>query len=94
EYDSFVLNYNMHGTGKTVNEFHAMRKLHEKTILKKDATPALHAIRAGKRKTKLAYAPVYAPKPKIPPPPKNDNPAKDVMCHQCGEVGHWRRNCP
>ncbi|GKF64680.1 zinc finger, CCHC-type containing protein, partial [Tanacetum coccineum] len=22
------------------------------------------------------------------------NPAKDVICHQCGEVGHWRRNCP
>ncbi|GJV77422.1 zinc finger, CCHC-type containing protein [Tanacetum coccineum] len=29
-----------------------------------------------------------------PPPPKKDNPAKDAICHQCGEVGHWRRNCP
>ncbi|GJZ57749.1 zinc finger, CCHC-type containing protein [Tanacetum coccineum] len=28
------------------------------------------------------------------PPPKKDNPAKDAICHQCGEVGHWRRNCP
>ncbi|GKD31808.1 zinc finger, CCHC-type containing protein, partial [Tanacetum coccineum] len=27
------------------------------------------------------------------PPPKKDNPAKDAICHQCGEVGHWRRNC-
>ncbi|GJQ93094.1 zinc finger, CCHC-type containing protein [Tanacetum coccineum] len=26
--------------------------------------------------------------------PKKDNPAKDAICHQCGEVGHWRRNCP
>ncbi|GJT16204.1 retrotransposon protein, putative, ty1-copia subclass, partial [Tanacetum coccineum] len=93
EYDSFVQNYNMHGMGKTVNELHAMLKLHEQTLPKKDA-PALHAIRAGKvqkknknkkpqlaargnnqgkEKSKLAYA----PKPKIPPPPKKEDPAKD-----------------
>nr|GEZ14422.1 retrotransposon protein, putative, Ty1-copia subclass [Tanacetum cinerariifolium] len=36
----------------------------------------------------------FAPKPKTPPPPKKDNHAKDAICHQCGEVGHWRRNCP
>ncbi|GKB96428.1 hypothetical protein Tco_0982565 [Tanacetum coccineum] len=47
EYDSFVQNYNMHGIGKTVNELHAMLKLHEQTLPKRDA-PALHAIRAGK----------------------------------------------
>ncbi|GKG29111.1 retrotransposon protein, putative, ty1-copia subclass [Tanacetum coccineum] len=29
-----------------------------------------------------------------PPTPKKDNPAKGAICHQCGEVGHWRRNCP
>nr|GEV54590.1 hypothetical protein [Tanacetum cinerariifolium] len=43
----------------------------------------------GKRKNKLAYA----PKPKIPPPPKREDPAKDSICHQCGETGHWKRNC-
>ncbi|GKC12236.1 retrotransposon protein, putative, ty1-copia subclass [Tanacetum coccineum] len=36
----------------------------------------------------------YAPKPKIPPPPKRENPAKDSICHECGERGHWKRNCP
>nr|GEZ88768.1 hypothetical protein [Tanacetum cinerariifolium] len=36
----------------------------------------------------------FAYKPKTPPPPKKDNPTKDAICHQCGEVGHWRRNCP
>nr|GFB62475.1 zinc finger, CCHC-type [Tanacetum cinerariifolium] len=36
----------------------------------------------------------FAPKPKTPPPPKKDNPAKDAICHQCGEVRHWKRNCP
>ncbi|GKB12629.1 hypothetical protein Tco_0846552 [Tanacetum coccineum] len=39
-------NYNMHGIGKTVNELHAMLKLHEQTMTKKDH--ALHVIRAGK----------------------------------------------
>ncbi|GJR06966.1 retrotransposon protein, putative, ty1-copia subclass [Tanacetum coccineum] len=46
----------------------------------------------------MGYAPVaappFAPKPKNPPTPKMDNPAKDAICHQCGEVGHWRRICP
>ncbi|GKA91092.1 retrotransposon protein, putative, ty1-copia subclass [Tanacetum coccineum] len=44
----------------------------------------------GKRKNKLAYA----PKPKIPPPPKREDPAKDSICHECGETGHWKRNSP
>ncbi|GKG00425.1 hypothetical protein Tco_0302115, partial [Tanacetum coccineum] len=37
----------MHNMGKTVNELHAMLKLHEETLPKKVATHALHAIRAG-----------------------------------------------
>nr|GEW43743.1 hypothetical protein [Tanacetum cinerariifolium] len=46
DYDSFVQNYNMYGIGKTVNELHAMLKLHEDTLPKKDANHALHAIRS------------------------------------------------
>nr|GEY08490.1 retrotransposon protein, putative, Ty1-copia subclass [Tanacetum cinerariifolium] len=84
------------------------RALHEQTLPKNNA-PALHAIRAeseqtqkmqpqmvargqnhGKGKNKLAYA----SKPKIPPPPKREDPAKDSICHECGETGHWKRNCP
>ncbi|GJW67450.1 zinc finger, CCHC-type containing protein [Tanacetum coccineum] len=46
----------------------------------------------------MGYAPVqappFAPKSKNPPTPKKDNPTKDAICHQCGEAGHWRRNCP
>ncbi|GJZ65584.1 zinc finger, CCHC-type containing protein [Tanacetum coccineum] len=116
DFASFVQNFNMHGMEKTVNELHAMLKLHEETLPNKDVNPALHAIRAGrvqknqknklhkaakgghgKGKGKMGYAPnnaPFAPKPKTPPPPKKDNPAKDAICHQCGEVGHWRRNCP
>ncbi|GKE47485.1 hypothetical protein Tco_1478743, partial [Tanacetum coccineum] len=48
EYDSFVHNYNMHGMGKMVTELHAMLKLHEQTLPKKDDAPALYTIRAGK----------------------------------------------
>nr|GEX22122.1 retrotransposon protein, putative, Ty1-copia subclass [Tanacetum cinerariifolium] len=44
----------------------------------------------GKGKNKQAYA----PKPKIPPPPKKEDPAKDSICHECGEIEHWKRNCP
>nr|GEV58129.1 hypothetical protein [Tanacetum cinerariifolium] len=47
EYDGFVHNYNMHSMGKTINELHAMLKLHEQTLPKSNA-PALNAIRAGK----------------------------------------------
>ncbi|GJS70743.1 retrotransposon protein, putative, ty1-copia subclass [Tanacetum coccineum] len=36
----------------------------------------------------------YAPKPKIPPPPKREDPTKDSIYHECGETGHWKRNCP
>ncbi|GJT25815.1 zinc finger, CCHC-type containing protein [Tanacetum coccineum] len=79
DYDQFVQNYNMHIMGKSIVELHAMLKLYENGAKGKD-----------KGKNKLAYA----PKPKIPPLPKRDNPAKDSVYHHCKEVGHWKRNCP
>ncbi|GJW64801.1 zinc finger, CCHC-type containing protein, partial [Tanacetum coccineum] len=106
DYDQFVQNYNMHNMGKMIVELHAMLKLHEKGIPKKAETPAILTIREGriqkdkkkplgskgkdKGKNKLAYA----PKPKIPPPLKRDNPTNDSICHHYKEVGYWRRNCP
>nr|GEW68255.1 hypothetical protein [Tanacetum cinerariifolium] len=53
EYDSFVQNYTMHDMGKTMTELHAMLKLHEQTLPKKDDAPALHAIGAGKVSKKI-----------------------------------------
>ncbi|GJU54176.1 hypothetical protein Tco_1227890 [Tanacetum coccineum] len=53
ECGGFVQNYNMHSMGKTVNELHAMLKLHEQTLPPKEVAPAFHAIRAGRiQKTK------------------------------------------
>nr|GEU85155.1 hypothetical protein [Tanacetum cinerariifolium] len=112
EYEGFVQNYNMHSMGKTVNELHAMLKLHEQTLPKNNAH-ALHVIRAGKvqkgnkhkksqsqmaargqnhRKGKNKQA--YAPKPKIPPLPKREDPTKDTIYHEYSETGHWKMNCP
>ncbi|GJX87133.1 hypothetical protein Tco_0339147 [Tanacetum coccineum] len=48
EYNGFVQNYNMHDTGKTINELHAMLKLHEQMLPKKDDAHVLHAIRASR----------------------------------------------
>nr|GEZ18837.1 hypothetical protein [Tanacetum cinerariifolium] len=56
--------------GKTIAELHAMLKLHEKGAKGKD-----------NGKNKLAYA----PKPKIPPSPKRDNPANDSVYHHLKE---------
>ncbi|GJY51766.1 zinc finger, CCHC-type containing protein [Tanacetum coccineum] len=44
----------------------------------------------GNGKNKLDYV----PKPKITPPPKRENHAKDSVCHQCGDTGNWKRNYP
>nr|GFC32702.1 hypothetical protein [Tanacetum cinerariifolium] len=94
--------------GKTVNELHAMLKLHEQTLPKSNA-PALNAIRDGKvqkgNKHRKSHSQkgtkgqnqgkrIFVPKPKIPPPPKRENLAKDSICHECREIGHWKRNCP
>nr|GEX90197.1 zinc finger, CCHC-type [Tanacetum cinerariifolium] len=48
----------------------------------------------GQNRRKGKNKQVYAFKPKIPPPPKREDPAKDSICHECGEIGHWKRNCP
>nr|GFA60374.1 retrotransposon protein, putative, Ty1-copia subclass [Tanacetum cinerariifolium] len=55
DFDSFVQNYNMHGMRKTVNELHAMLKLHEEMLPKKDDNPGLR----GSKKMKLGVLSLY-----------------------------------
>nr|GFA19567.1 hypothetical protein [Tanacetum cinerariifolium] len=60
--------------------------------LKNQKKKSFKAAKRNQRKSKakmgnaLVPAPSFAPKPKNPPTPKKDNPAKDAICHQCGEV--------
>ncbi|GKB43755.1 retrotransposon protein, putative, ty1-copia subclass [Tanacetum coccineum] len=105
-----VQNYRIHGLGKMVNELHAMLKLHEQTQPKQNALAlhVIRAGKVQKRKNKQKphfrargknqrngkYKRAYHPKPKISPPLKKKNPAKDSICHQCGDTGHWKRNYP
>ncbi|GJY94382.1 zinc finger, CCHC-type containing protein [Tanacetum coccineum] len=86
DYDQIVQNYNMHSMGKTIAELRAMLKLHEKGIPKKAETPVVLAIMEGRIQKDKKKPPgakridkgknnlAYDPKPKIPPPPKRDNP--------------------
>ncbi|GJV91274.1 zinc finger, CCHC-type containing protein [Tanacetum coccineum] len=100
------LGYAMPDEHGTIAELHAMLKLHEKGISKKAETPIVFSIHEGKihkdrKKPQGAKGKdtgknmlTYAPKPKIPPPPKRVHPAKDSVYHHYKKVGHWKRNCP
>ncbi|GJS34724.1 retrotransposon protein, putative, ty1-copia subclass [Tanacetum coccineum] len=108
DFASFVRNYNMHNIGKTIGELHALLIKYEKGLPKKAATPQVLAIqggriqksnkksqnakRKGKGKGKGKDKLVYTPKPKNPKPSTKEHPKKDDACHNCKEVGHWKRN--
>ena len=55
---------NMHGRGKTIHELHAFLKLHEQTLPKRDATPAVMAINIGmiQKKNNKSKKPQHATK--------------------------------
>ncbi|GKA63633.1 hypothetical protein Tco_0763239, partial [Tanacetum coccineum] len=108
DFAGFVRNYNMHNMGKTIGEIHALLIEYEKGLPKKAATPQVMAIQSsriqkankkslkakgkGKRKGKGKYKPDYIPKLKNPKPSAKEHLSKDDACHQCKEVGHWKRN--
>ncbi|GJR83508.1 zinc finger, CCHC-type containing protein [Tanacetum coccineum] len=61
---------------------------------KKHKPPQPQMVARGQNQGNGKHKHAFAPKPKIPPPPKKEDPAKDSICHECGETGHWKRNCP
>ncbi|GKE07183.1 zinc finger, CCHC-type containing protein [Tanacetum coccineum] len=66
------------------------RKVQKKNNKQKKPQLVARGQNQGKGKNKLTYP----SKPNISPPPKRENPVKDLICHQCGDTGHWKRNCP
>nr|GEV97560.1 hypothetical protein [Tanacetum cinerariifolium] len=62
---------------------HAIRagKVQKRNKRHQKPQPQLGARGQNQRKGKNKLT--YAPKPKIPPPPKREDPAKDSICHQC-----------
>ncbi|GKG25849.1 hypothetical protein Tco_0398995, partial [Tanacetum coccineum] len=48
DFVGFVKNYNMHNTGKTIGELHAMLIKYEKGLPKKAETPQVMMIKCGK----------------------------------------------
>ncbi|GJZ43546.1 retrotransposon protein, putative, ty1-copia subclass [Tanacetum coccineum] len=102
DFSGFVRNYNMHNTGKTVGELHAMLFEYEKGIPKKAETPQVMMIKGGKiqkaNKKSLKVKgrgkangkgkdkQVYIPKPKNPKPSAKEHPTKDDACHHYKEL--------
>nr|GEY29513.1 hypothetical protein [Tanacetum cinerariifolium] len=76
---------------------HALHAIRAGRIQKNQKKKSYKAAKGnqGKGKTKkgnaLVPASSFAPKPKNPSTPKKDNPTKDAICHQCGEVVFQKR---
>nr|GFA45477.1 zinc finger, CCHC-type [Tanacetum cinerariifolium] len=58
----------------------------ERKVQKRNKYKKLHSQKGAKGQNQGKGK--FVPKPKNPPPPKRENPAKDSICHECGEIGH------
>ncbi|KAJ0621613.1 putative transcription factor interactor and regulator CCHC(Zn) family [Helianthus annuus] len=106
KFESFVMNYNMNGWDKGIGELHAMLKTAEAGMGKK-ALPVLAINEGGNKKrphpdSKATYAKRKghvkgkgkAKAEPAKPKEKKQKVATNDPCFGCGEIGHWKRNCP
>jgi transposase InsO family protein len=101
-YKEFVMNFNMHGLSKSLQELHGMLKTAEPNI-RKSPTPNVLMVQKGKgfkkqgngkgkEKAKSTVDKAkFVPKPEKKP--KAIKKAAADECHYCGDKGHWMRNC-
>nr|GEX06691.1 zinc finger, CCHC-type [Tanacetum cinerariifolium] len=77
---------------QTTRDFHSCRQEEGQSVQKSNKHKKSHSQKGAKGQNQGKEK--FVPKPKIPPPPKRKNPAKDSIYHECGEIRHWKRNCP
>ncbi|VFQ90269.1 unnamed protein product [Cuscuta campestris] len=85
---------------KHVDDDNEMLQTGEESLTKGKGNSVL-IVQGGKGKKKFKKAKKNGPKGKGNNDPKSNSPklkpkcgvAKDSICHHCGEVGHWKRNC-
>ena len=99
-YDTFILNYNMNGSEKTILELHLMLRTAENNIPKKPNQVLMiwegrvKKPKHNNSKSKGKFVKVKGKQVAQAPPAKKDKVAKNDPCFECGLVGYWKRNCP
>ena len=106
-FETFVLNYNMNGWDKTISELHGMLKTAEASMGGK-VQPVLMINEGGNKRANSGPKANVAKgkgnnkrnfkgkgKGKMDTQKaKKQKVAANDPCFECGEIGHWKRNCP
>jgi len=96
-YESFIMNYNMHAMSKTITQLHGMLKTAEENMKTNVAKNVLMVrnTKPMKKKAKGTRGGNWKAKGKGKKfqKPKSSN-QKEDLCFHCNKVGHWKRNCP